>query len=77
MKKEAEGRIHSKGYNLVDWRNTLRCAVAAKRRWEREIVRPWAFRMLVGTAFGTARLIEFALSANWASLFSISLSNPS
>jgi len=55
--------------NRVDWRSTLRYAATAKRRWERDIVRLLTLRRWVGTAFGTARLIEFALSADDALLF--------
>jgi hypothetical protein len=48
--------------NRVDWRSTLRSAATAKRRWERDIIRLLTLRKWAGTAFGTARLIEFALS---------------
>jgi hypothetical protein len=41
----------------------------AKRRWKREIVRLPTLRKRIGTAFGTARLVEFALSADDALLF--------
>jgi len=64
-----ERRIHSEECNRVDWCSTLRYAATAKRRWEREIVRLLTLRKWVGTAFGTARLVEFALSADEALLF--------
>jgi hypothetical protein len=49
--------------------SALRYAAAAKRRWKREIVRLPTLRRRVGTAFGTARLVAFALSADDAWLF--------
>jgi hypothetical protein len=54
---------------IVDWRITLRCAATTKRRWERDIVRLRTLRKWVGTAFGTAWLVGFALSADDALLF--------
>jgi len=60
---------NSEECNRVDWRSTLRNVARAKRRWERDIVRLLMLRKWVGTAFGTARLIEFALSADDALLF--------
>src|SRR5258705_17094 len=50
-------------------RSHLRYAATAKRRWERDIVHLLALRKWAGTAFGTARLVEFALSADDALLF--------
>jgi hypothetical protein len=69
MADRTEHRIHSEECNRVDWRSTLRYAATAKRSWERDIVRLLMLRKWVGTAFGTARLIEFALSADDALLF--------
>jgi hypothetical protein len=64
-----EHRADSEECNRADWRSTLRYAAAAKRRWKREIVRLPTLRRRVGTPFGTARLVEFALSADDALLF--------
>src|SRR5258708_6360770 len=61
--------VGSKECNRVEWRSTLRYAATAKRRWERDIVRLLTLSKMVGTAFGTARLIRFALSADDALLF--------
>ena len=69
MADRTETRIHSEECNRVDWRSTLRYAATAKRRWERDIVRLLTLRRWVGTAFGTARFAELALSADDASLF--------
>ncbi len=69
MADRIEHRIHSEECNRVDWRSTLRYAATAKRRWDRDIVRLLTLRKWVGTAFGTARLVEFALSADDALLF--------
>jgi hypothetical protein len=69
MVGRTEHRIHLEECNRVDWRSTLRYAAAAKRRWERDIVRLLTLRKWVGTAFGTARLVELALSADGALLF--------
>jgi hypothetical protein len=60
---------HSEEYNRVDWRSTLQWAATAERWQEREIVRRPALRKRVGTAFSTARLVEFALSAEDTLLF--------
>src|SRR5260370_3823838 len=64
-----EHRAHPEECNRADWHSTLRYAAAAKRRWKREIVRLPTLRKRIGTAFGTARLVEFALSADDALLF--------
>jgi hypothetical protein len=69
MTDRTEHRIHSEESNRVDWRSTLRYGATAKRRRERDIVRLLMLRKWVGTAFGTARLIEFSLSADDALLF--------
>jgi hypothetical protein len=61
MADRTETRIHSEECNRVDWRRTLRSAATAKRRWERDIVRLPMLRKWAGTAFGTARRVEFAL----------------
>ena len=42
----------------VDWRSTLLCTTAAKCREEPEIIRSHRLINNIGTAFGTARLIE-------------------
>jgi hypothetical protein len=62
-------QTHPEECDRVDWRSTLRYAATVKRRRECDIVRLVALRRWGGTAFGTARLVEFALSADDASLF--------
>jgi len=59
----------SEDCNRFHWLSTLRYAITAKRRWERDIVRLPTLRKWVGTAFGTARLGGVALSADDALLF--------
>jgi hypothetical protein len=59
--------VHSD--NRVAWRSTLRYAATAKRKWKRDIVRLLTLRKWLGTAFGTAWLVELALSADDALLF--------
>jgi hypothetical protein len=56
-------------YNRVDWRSTLRYAVAAKQTQIHEIIRSRRLVNNIGTAFGTARLIASTLRADAASLF--------
>jgi hypothetical protein len=56
-------------YNRVDWRSTLRYAVAAKQTQTHEIIRSRRLVNNIGTAFGTARLIASTLRADAASLF--------
>jgi hypothetical protein len=63
--------IHSGMCNRADWRSTLRYAATAKRSWKRDIVRLATLRKWVGTTFGTAWLVELALSADDALLFRI------
>jgi hypothetical protein len=69
MADGTERGFHSEECNRADWRSTLRYAATAKRRSKRDIVRLLTLRKRVGTAFGTARLVELALSADDALLF--------
>ena len=61
------GRLHAAAQALA--LRIVRCDTTAKARCERDIVRLLTLRKWVGTAFGTARLAEFALSVDDALLF--------
>ena len=51
-------------YYRVEWRSTLRYAVAAKQTLTSEIIRSQRLINSIGTANGTAELFEYPLSAD-------------
>jgi hypothetical protein len=69
MVDRTEHRIHSEEYNRVDWRSTPRYVGNRQTKVGPRHRSPAYASKVVGTAFGTARLVGLALSADDAFFF--------